>query len=145
MSVLRNDLQEQRGIYQIDGKDGLWRVYAYQDQPVITMCNLESGVLLEMDACGPLNRNTTFLRFIDDHDVIMDAEIPAQKVVDVNKPVDTELSMISVDDCTAMLNDFVLLVGDLLKAGKLTKELKDSFAAVHDVARPVLDSLNLDN
>lgn len=138
MSVLRNDLTEMRGIYQITGHDGNWRVYAYNDQPVITMCNMESGKLLDMPAVSQLNQSTTFLRYIDEHDVIMDAEITEPTFVDVDG-IGGDVQLLSQDDYSEIASDFVLLVGELLKAGKLTKDIKDKLASVHEMASSVIN------
>lgn len=125
MSVTRNDLIEQKALYTLPSRDGLWKVHDYNEQPTITMHNIETGELHSFEMTSMDNRRCERVRYIESGDKI---KAPNGKEIEIKldsgdsgSTTDTELLL--------MLNDATQLVQMILEKDRPNKELKEQLAA----------------
>lgn len=126
MPVTRNDLIEQQALYKLPNKDGLWKVHNYNEQPSVTVHNIESGELYKFEMSSMDNVRCERVRYIESAD-----KITPPKGVDVTpKPQqdDAELQELAeeVELLKLMLSDAHTIIGDVISVDRPKKELKDA-------------------
>lgn len=126
MAVSRTDFIEKTGVYSLGGKDGEWMVHSHQEQPFITMKNIDTGELFDMPMQSMHNVKSKMLRKLEKGE--QTAEPRSKEVVTViEKELTPEQVKANVSGIASlMLSDGASLIHSVLELkGKPGKKLCD--------------------
>lgn len=138
MGVQRKDITEKKGLYDIRGKDGLWRIHDCFEMPTIQMINMESGELFNMKMASMDNIRSKLIREIKKSDKMPAPWEIKERIVEKEVPVPIEIEKESqealeqIEQLQLIVLDASVMIGEVLAVDRPKKAQRDQMQAWFD-------------